>query len=45
MTPQASKTVKQVAAQGTADGSTDGPPNQPVQILSTTTTDAPRAGG
>ena len=39
------KTVEQVAAQGTADGSADGPPNQPVQILTTTTTESPKAGG
>jgi peptidyl-prolyl cis-trans isomerase B (cyclophilin B) len=32
------KIVEDVAKQGTANGSEDGPPNQPVQILTTTTT-------
>ena len=38
------KLVKEVAAQGTADGTGDGPPNQPVQILSTTTSETPAGG-
>ncbi len=37
--------VQAIAAEGTADGSPDGPPKQPVQILTATTAETPQAGG